>query len=34
MPLTMNDLVQQYYATTNPVTKWSLRQCIFDRIYP
>lgn len=34
MPKSMNDLVLEYYTTTNPVTRWALKECIFARIYP
>lgn len=33
MPKTINELIEQFYSTSNPVTKWSLRLCIMDRIY-
>lgn len=32
MKKTLLDLVKQLEETTNPVTRWSLRGCIFERI--
>lgn len=31
--ITTEELIQQFYATKNPVTRYSLRQCIMARIY-
>lgn len=30
---TTEQLIQQFYSSKNPVTRYSLRQCIIARIY-
>lgn len=33
MRLTLIDLVHKLQSTTNPVTIWSLKECIKERLY-
>jgi hypothetical protein len=33
MKKTFIEIWKEYIIATNPVTRWSLRQCIIDRIY-
>ncbi len=32
--VSVKELISQYCNTSNPVTRWSLRECIISRIFP